>query len=119
MLSGSEAGGPIRQNNVDISTTVGELWTNPAMKNGFSGADAAGTTPLHLFPTTDPFTSPQSLQLGGGAELSGSSLTIRGLPFGPLDLGTLLSIVATDRPQAGSRAGVGPNGYAVTLSARR
>jgi hypothetical protein len=64
--------------------------------------------------SADPFTSPDSTNFGGQKEMGSGPITIRCLPYGPLDLGTCLSIVMTDRPLQGSRAGVGPNGAAET-----
>ena len=58
--------------------------------------------------------SPDSLMLGGQGDLIGGAMTIRGLPYGPFDTGSLLSIVASDRPLAGTRAGIGPNGASGT-----
>ncbi len=85
--------------------------------------DATGTR-ISVFPVTpttgDPYTSPDSVQLGGFSDFNGGgSLTIRGAPYGFLDTGTLLSIVSTSHSLYNTRAGVnsGYNGYPAGLDA--
>ena len=69
-----------------------------------------GAPRLSLFPVTpttgDPYTSPDSLQLGGSAEWASGQLTIRGAPYGYFDTGALLSMVTTDSPLVNMRAGI-------------
>ncbi len=82
-------------------------------------AREGGSPRISAFPAApqgrgDPYTSPDSLSIGGlygglanGTETNGGgSLTIRGAPYGYYDTGTLLSLVTTERPLTGSRAGV-------------
>ena len=73
-------------------------------------ANDVGPPRLSLFPVTpttgDPYTSPDSLQLGGSAEWASGQLTIRGAPYGYFDTGALLSMVTTDSPLVNMRAGI-------------
>ncbi len=82
-------------------------------------ARGGGSPRISAFPSApqgrgDPYTSPDSFSIGGlfggladGTETSGGgSLTIRGAPYGYYDTGTLMSLVTTERPLTGSRAGV-------------
>ena len=78
-------------------------------------ADDLSGIRISVFPVTpitgDPFTSPDSLQLGGLVDFNGgSSLAIRGAPYGYYDTGTLLSIVSTSHSLYNARAGIN-SGY--------
>lgn len=64
----------------------------------------------------DPYTSPDSLMLGGQSSGQPGQMTIRGNPYGYYDTGTLLSVVTTNRAISGSRAGVN-GGYERGVSA--
>ncbi len=69
-----------------------------------------GAPRVTIFPVTptagDPYTSPDSLQVGGSAEWASGQLTIRGAPYGYFDTGALLSMVTTDAPLVNMRAGI-------------
>ena len=98
----------------------GGFVVNPAPAVGDPHLAHEGASPrISAFPAApqgrgDPYTSPESLAIGGlyggvadGTETSGGgSLTIRGAPYGYYDTGTLLSLVTTERPLTESRAGV-------------
>lgn len=59
-----------------------------------------GNATVALGASLDPYLSPDALAITGG------QMTIRGLPYGYYDTGTLLSIVATNRDIYSSWAGV-------------
>lgn len=86
----------------------GSNWT----ANGYPRITFGSTT----LTTGDSYTSPDAVMIGGTADMASGHLYIRGYPYGPLDLGTNLSVVMSDRPLAGTRAGVGPNGIGQEVS---
>ncbi len=95
--------------------------TAPGTANFSNDATGMRVSVFPVTPTTgDPYTSPDSVQVGGFSDFNGGgSLTVRGAPYGFLDTGTLLSIVSTSHSLYNSRAGVnsGYNGYPAGLSA--